>query len=479
MLRSSLFLASAALLCGTASAQQIDHSNYRIMNASKLRRPGTYVVRDQRWIRESDYAPGGLAGIPGTTTVFNNTCMWAGNAPNTISFIGVDGCTDLYAEGNIPSTTSPLDLSGLATNDNNIVGVQLGYATFVGPGLQSIEYSFWDNLGGTCVGFTSPTPANPVPQGQLNLNSTVAPVIPAPADPTLGSGTLWIFTIDLSGTGFEFCLQSDGDGTFSGFGSAADQFSYRFRHRNFASATGASGEGPLLAGDPMFVGAAGTLTYSTPGVPQLVTAFTQPCGTGRGTSDSFWLNSNTLAPCTTAGFTGCFGFGYPGAIFGSYYLSLRSDGICADPEFLTYCTAKTTSQGCIPFITPTGTGLPSVSDTGQFNIQGRDVTAGNGGILVYGFGKANLNFHGGKLCVKSPIRTAGKTAKSKAADVCTTVTSTGRLTTNFNNRIQGGLDPLLSVGAKVRSQWQQRDPANTIAGFSDCFTNGLQFVILP
>ena len=135
-----------------------------------------------------------------------------------------------------------------------------------------------------------------------------------------------------------------------------------------------------------------------------------------------------------------------------------------------YCTGKTNSLGCVPFLTTTGG--PSVSDPTPFRIVANDVVPSEVGFMVYSSQKANLNFHGGKLCVKSPFkRTAAKTPKSGAAG-CTAE----QLRFNFNARIQGGLDPLLTVGQSVRAQWFQRDPGNP-SGFADSLTNGVAFTI--
>jgi hypothetical protein len=54
----------------------------------------------------------------------------------------------------------------------------------------------------------------------------------------------------------------------------------------------------------------------------------------------------------------------------------------------------------------------------------------------------------------------------------------GILKSNLNNRIQSGVDPMLTAGAHVYAQWRQRDP-NDPAGFGDSLTNGLTFAVQP
>ena len=53
-----------------------------------------------------------------------------------------------------------------------------------------------------------------------------------------------------------------------------------------------------------------------------------------------------------------------------------------------------------------------------------------------------------------------------------------RFTRNFNQLIQAGVDPLLTVGQRVNAQYRQRDPADPL-GFGDNLSNALSFVIGP
>jgi hypothetical protein len=49
---------------------------------------------------------------------------------------------------------------------------------------------------------------------------------------------------------------------------------------------------------------------------------------------------------------------------------------------------------------------------------------------------------------------------------------------NFNELIQSGTDPALSIGANVWVQVRQRDTADP-TGFGDNLSNGVRFVICP
>ncbi len=139
----------------------------------------------------------------------------------------------------------------------------------------------------------------------------------------------------------------------------------------------------------------------------------------------------------------------------------------------TYCAGKTSSDGCVPFVTTAGT--PSVSGTAPFLVEGRDVLEGQFGLLLYGRAPAQLGFHGGTLCVKAPLRRLlpPSPSPSQGPPPCN-----GLLRRNFNATIQAGLDPALTVGRTVCAQWLQRDPADP-AGFGDGLTDAVRFTVCP
>ncbi len=138
-----------------------------------------------------------------------------------------------------------------------------------------------------------------------------------------------------------------------------------------------------------------------------------------------------------------------------------------------FCTGKVNSLGCVPFMTASG--VASSSSTGSFLVVGNDVLPSESGFLIYSFKKSNLDFHGGKLCVKAPVTRLlpPKSPSQQGAPPCT-----GFLKRNLNPVIQSGSDPLMTTGQTVHAQWLQRDPADP-AGFGDSLTNGLTFTIAP
>ena len=163
-----------------------------------------------------------------------------------------------------------------------------------------------------------------------------------------------------------------------------------------------------------------------------------------------------------------------GTLDNSLFTDINCNGVPDSQEPPTiYCTGKTNSLACVPFVTTSGT--PSVTSTDPFPVTANDLVPSEATLMVYGSGRASLSFHAGKLCVKSPLtRLLPVTpAKNGGAPPCS-----GMLTKNFNKRIQSGADPSLTAGHRVNGQFIQRDPADP-SGFGDTLTNGIQFVIAP
>ena len=478
MLRSSLIAASAILLCGAATAQESSPLNWSV-HQGQPKFGGTYHLMSGKWTRQPgvqlpDTSEGAL------TRVYDNSCLWTGGAANTVTFNGAEDCEDIWDDGRVPGSAS--GVAG-ATDDNLISAVTFAHITFAPVGTVDVELNFYNALGGACVGFASPNPPAPAATGSLMLNAANGTTLPG--DPT-GGGTAWFITIDLSGGG-EFCLLSEGDGSP---GSGSDNFNWSFSHNNPSTVVGMAG-GPIIASEPLR-GTFGACTYSIAcGSDPIVGA----CGSGQGNTDAFWQNVggdpagpagtiNTSLVCTAAATgTGCFFFGgWPNNAWASYFLQLDSAGSCATiPPVTFYCTGKTGSNGCIPFLT-TDAGTASVSGTTPWNIRSNDENDAESGFLIYSFKKSNLNFHGGKLCVKAPfVRTP--IAKNKAVACidpfaqCTT-TSCRQMRRNFNAAVQGGGDPMLTAGQIVRAQMRQRDPTEPL-GFGDNLSDGVNFTIAP
>ena len=139
-----------------------------------------------------------------------------------------------------------------------------------------------------------------------------------------------------------------------------------------------------------------------------------------------------------------------------------------------YCSGKTNSLGCVPFLDTCGN--PRSTGVRSFHVGAEDLIPGQPGVLIYGFGRRRTAFHGGTHCVKLPFARwlPAALASSEGANP----SCPGRFEVDFSERIRSGVDPRLSVGQRVFTQVWQRDPLNP-AGFGDSLTNALSFVIQP
>ena len=182
---------------------------------------------------------------------------------------------------------------------------------------------------------------------------------------------------------------------------------------------------------------------------------------GRGTMD------NSL-------FTDCNCNGVPDAMDISAGTSqdVNGNGVPDECECggMTYCTAKTTSSGCVPTLTPAG--VASASAGSGFTLTASQVEPSNNGLFFYGQnGPAAIPALGGFLCVNPPILRTPVTNSGGIA-ICT-----GNLTVDFNAYIASGSDPALVAGSVVHGQWWFRDPPDPTSGSG--LTEGVTFVICP
>jgi hypothetical protein len=145
------------------------------------------------------------------------------------------------------------------------------------------------------------------------------------------------------------------------------------------------------------------------------------------------------------------------------------------PDPVTYCTAGTTSTGCVPEIESLGS--PSASSGAGFIVSAEFERNGKPGLLLYGVnGRAATPFHGGILCVAAPLRRTPivwAEGNPPPADDCS-----GELEIDMNAFAAGALGghpiPELTVaGTVVDCQWWARDPSGTV------FSDALEYVIFP
>lgn len=143
---------------------------------------------------------------------------------------------------------------------------------------------------------------------------------------------------------------------------------------------------------------------------------------------------------------------------------------------ITYCTAGTTSNGCLPAIS--GNGTPSASAGSGFSIDAMNVEGQRAGLLFYGVNGPNAASWGAGstsfLCVKSPLRRMGTQSTGGTSNACD-----GALSEDWNLFIAnnpGALGQPFGGGETVWAQGWFRDPP---AVKTTNLTDGLQFVVQP
>jgi hypothetical protein len=149
---------------------------------------------------------------------------------------------------------------------------------------------------------------------------------------------------------------------------------------------------------------------------------------------------------------------------------------CTAPA--SYCDAKVNSLGCLPNISSSG--IPSATATSGFVIRGSNVRNQKSGLLLYGVnGGASAPFHGGTLCVASPVKRTPGTSSGGLPPPFNDCSGIYSLDMNaFSHGLLGGgpLPELTVVGTRVHCQWWGRDP-----GFPSpddvTLTDGLQYAV--
>jgi len=161
--------------------------------------------------------------------------------------------------------------------------------------------------------------------------------------------------------------------------------------------------------------------------------------------------------------------------------TLTTPGIkqnCTTPP-LSYCTAKTTSNGCSPTIGFIG--AASATSGSGFLVNGTSFMNNKNCLLFYGVsGQASNPFQGGTLCVKAQVRrTPGtNTLGNPPPNDCSGVPSI-----DMNLFAVGGLGgtPLAALtvpGTVVDCQWWGRDPG-FVAPNNTQLSNALEYTVGP
>ena len=419
MLRSSLCIAGALVLAGSATAQS-DASN-RLQPVATQVKQVTYEMATGN-LRSSK----GPSAFFGPEIIYNNTChtgFYAGFSPG-------DAFLD---NGQLPGSGN-LEAPGILVGcaDSLIInGFYFAYCTSLpSTDLRVGFYELLDNCSdvATALGTTA-----------------VFDLIGLPGGGTGGFGC-WGIVIDLMGTSFEFKFQSDGDGTWD-YNGALDTFGVSYEPINLTSSTAAVGM--ILSGGPVYLGSGcdfgvGTVYNSTDPTGSA------PAGTGYGSTDSFGLMQSGV-------YAGCFFFGgWPANPWSSYELQLFTmDAGCNPCASTVICdgvgnpvacpcgnTGGGTDRGCANTGTD-GATLCVMDDTvANFTILADNVAPGNGGIFLSGTAAGGVAVFDGVTC------TAG---------------STLRLGAGFET----APGARLSAGGSITTEGNAASPGYFVAGSTD------------
>jgi hypothetical protein len=137
-----------------------------------------------------------------------------------------------------------------------------------------------------------------------------------------------------------------------------------------------------------------------------------------------------------------------------------------------YCTAKMNSLGCMPQIGFVG--YPTLSGPDNFSITASNVLNNKSGMLLWSGAPANTPFHGGTLCLSSPIiRTSLQPSNGNPAPAndCS-----GTYSFLFSQAYMSA--HFLAPGSTVCAQYWSRDPGFVIPD-NIGLTDALRFVIAP
>jgi hypothetical protein len=165
------------------------------------------------------------------------------------------------------------------------------------------------------------------------------------------------------------------------------------------------------------------------------------------------------------------GYEGPGAPGNGIDLYARRFESTAGPQI--YCASKVNSLGCTAMIGYSGS--PSATSASPFMISARNVLSHKLALLFYSHASAFTPFQGSVLCVAPPFK---RMAVQDSGGNSGGTDCSGTLSTDFNARIQSGIDPSLVSGSTISARWYYRDPQDP-AGFATGLTNALRFVICP
>jgi len=138
-----------------------------------------------------------------------------------------------------------------------------------------------------------------------------------------------------------------------------------------------------------------------------------------------------------------------------------------------FCTKKLNSLGCRPAIDFSGS--PSASSSNPFLVTGTNILNHKLGLLFYGYESAFTPFQGVQICVAPPLK---RLSTQNSGGNLGPLDCSGAFSTDFNLRIQSGIDPALVPGATISARWYYRDSQDP-AGYGTGLSDAVRFAICP
>lgn len=121
-----------------------------------------------------------------------------------------------------------------------------------------------------------------------------------------------------------------------------------------------------------------------------------------------------------------------------------------------YCTAKTSTAGCVAQIS-TSSPMPPISGDNDYSVIVSGVQGQKNGLVAAGIsGPGAIPFLGGTLCIQPPLQRGG--LQNSGGATGTSCDGSMSSIINDGNAIPGGLDGL--TGNTVWYQWWYRDPSD-------------------
>lgn len=220
------------------------------------------------------------------------------------------------------------------------------------------------------------------------------------------------------------------------------QYTIGFAHRDYTFASGAATPGAGYPGVVDFTG------YNV---------FTDTWSYFTGTATVGTLVGTGGLPLDAQGFTG-------------RIYSASVSFVPIDCGALTYCTAKVSSNQCLPSIGSSGT--PSFAAAAGFTINTTGMEAGVSAVDFFGTsGQAATPFQGGLICAASPIFRLGGKSTGGAGTCSGSVSYTLQ---NIKDHAAGG--PLVAAGGLVNVQTWSRDLGDP---FGSNLSNALEILVCP